>query len=265
MRTFVIADSSKRKAKPVGVLTWQPHPGNDGGRFALEVCSNCDAEDLPLSLSFCANRNGRRASSRESEEWVRSRIVPESRHNIAEVLKANGLAEYDEVGLLAASGGRSSDDDLLVYEVDMPQDFFSGRADALQAAPELDDGPETDAEPMADLVVGAVRRRHAGAGVTYAFVGFNGEGASADTAAPSAEARLETTSQSSAAQRIGSLIRAERKSQKLTQKQLAARAGITQTVLSRIESGAGNPTLALLEEIAAALGMQLDVSLLNLR
>lgn len=48
--------------------------------------------------------------------------------------------------------------------------------------------------------------------------------------------------------------------QGLTQKQLAARAGITQAVLSRTESGTGNPTLALLEEIAAALGMQLGIS-----
>ncbi len=52
-----------------------------------------------------------------------------------------------------------------------------------------------------------------------------------------------------------------RKALGLTQKQLAAPAGITQTVLSRVESGAGNPTLALLEDIAAALGESLDVSI----
>ncbi len=37
--------------------------------------------------------------------------------------------------------------------------------------------------------------------------------------------------------------------------------GISQVVLSRIETGAGNPTLALLEEIASALGTTLQVAL----
>lgn len=83
----------------------------------------------------------------------------------------------------------------------------------------------------------------------------------ANAAPSSAGSSAEATGSHTAAQRIGALIRAERKRQGLTQKQLAARAGITQTVLSRTESGSGNPTLSLLEDIAAALGMQLDVCL----
>ena len=88
MRTFVIADSSKRKAKPVGIITWKPGLEDNQGVFALELCSDCDEESLPLSLSFCTRRENRCATAKESEDWVNSRIVPESRHNIAEVLRA---------------------------------------------------------------------------------------------------------------------------------------------------------------------------------
>ena len=103
---------------------------------------------------------------------------------------------------------------------------------------------------MADLIVGAVRRRHEGAGVAYAFVGLDGKGASASETTTQATTPSEPADPPTAAQCIRGL----------TQKQLAARAGITQTVLSRTESGAGNPTLGLLEEIAAALDLRLDVS-----
>lgn len=261
MRTFVIADASKRKAKPVGVVIWRPCPEGDYGRFMLEVCSGYDATDLPLSLSFCANRRGRRATPQESEDWVRSRIVPENRHNIAEVLRANGLAEYDEVSLFAANQGRSSDDDLLAYEVDVPQDFIAAhmRASLGNAEPAAD--PAACEPPLADLIVNAVQRRRAGAKVSYAFVSLAEAESGANAALSSAGSSAETTGSHTAAQRIGALIRAERKRQGFTQKQLAARAGITQTVLSRTESGSGNPTLSLLEDIAAALGMQLDVCL----
>ena len=121
MRTFVIVDSSKRKAKPIGTLFWEADGKGGQGRFSLELSSDCDEERLPLSLSFCASREHRRATPEESADWVRSRIVPEDRHNIAEVLAANGLAKYDQVSLLAACNGRSSDDDLLVYEVELPE------------------------------------------------------------------------------------------------------------------------------------------------
>lgn len=261
MRTFVIADSSKRKARPIGVLTWDPESEYGRGAFSLQLCSGYSELQLPLSLSFCARREDKRATPQEARDWVRSRIVPEARHNIAEVLKANGLADYDEVGLLAACGGRSSDDDLLVYEVEMP-DGFACESSGADAIDEQGTGRrDAHTQSMADRVAAAVRRQRLGAKVIYAFVGLDGPvdddcRTSSDTDAP-----FELKTQPSAALRIGSLIRAERQEQGLTQKQLAARAGITQTVLSRTESGSGNPTLSLLEEIAAALDMHLEIHL----
>lgn len=48
-------------------------------------------------------------------------------------------------------------------------------------------------------------------------------------------------------------------SQNITQKELAARTGITQADISRIEKGTRNPSLALLKRIASGLGMRLKL------
>lgn len=241
MRAFVITDSSKRKARPVAVLAWSSDDSEEQGRFSLQVSTACDEESLPLSISFCVNRADRTATPEESREWVRSRIVPENRQNIAEVLAANGLADYSEVDLFAACKGRSSDDDLLAYEVDLPTSFGT-------------DSPEGGLR--ADRIIDAIKRQRRGPEIRYAFVDLreNGDDDGRDGQALG-------TGDPTAAQQIGKIIRSMRREQGLTQKQLAARAGITQTVLSRVESGKGNPTLSLLEEIAAALGAELDISL----
>ncbi len=48
-----------------------------------------------------------------------------------------------------------------------------------------------------------------------------------------------------------------RNEQHMTQKELAARTGITQADISRIENGTRNPSLAMVKRIAEGLGMQL--------
>lgn len=59
---------------------------------------------------------------------------------------------------------------------------------------------------------------------------------------------------------IRSIITA-RQAQGLTQGQLAERIGSRQPVISRLESGEGNPTLNQLQKIAKALDLKLKVSL----
>ncbi len=45
----------------------------------------------------------------------------------------------------------------------------------------------------------------------------------------------------------------------VTQKELARRAGTTQSAIARFESGTGNPTLDFLTRISAAVGARLEV------
>lgn len=62
----------------------------------------------------------------------------------------------------------------------------------------------------------------------------------------------------------GSAIRQARKARGLTQQQLAQAAGIAQSYVSMIESGAwGNVTTDTLERIALALGMTVRITLVD--
>src|SRR5256885_17169337 len=60
---------------------------------------------------------------------------------------------------------------------------------------------------------------------------------------------------------IGQAVRERRLALGLSQTELAARAGMTQPALSRLEAGGAVPTIPLLERISAALAADLIVQL----
>ena len=65
----------------------------------------------------------------------------------------------------------------------------------------------------------------------------------------------------SAAQQAGRLVAQARRQEHLSQAELAEECGMRQPALSRLECGKGNPTIGLLEDIAHALGKQLEIRL----
>lgn len=56
------------------------------------------------------------------------------------------------------------------------------------------------------------------------------------------------------------LVRDARKHAGLTQAELAERAGVTQSVIARLERGSGNPTFLTLERVLHAAGHRLELS-----
>ena len=60
---------------------------------------------------------------------------------------------------------------------------------------------------------------------------------------------------------IGQAVRERRLALGLSQTEVAARAGMTQPALSRLEAGGAVPTIPVLERIAAALGTELIVTI----
>jgi len=58
-------------------------------------------------------------------------------------------------------------------------------------------------------------------------------------------------------------IRWEREAKGLSQAALAARAGVSQQQIAKLENPDGNPTLTTLEKVARALGLRLEVSLVG--
>ncbi len=61
---------------------------------------------------------------------------------------------------------------------------------------------------------------------------------------------------SDASAHVGRLVYAARSRQNLTRRAVAARADLDISHLARIENGLGNPTLHLLIQLAAALGLR---------
>jgi HTH-type transcriptional regulator / antitoxin HipB len=60
---------------------------------------------------------------------------------------------------------------------------------------------------------------------------------------------------------LAEAVRSRREDLGLSQRQLAERAGMTQPGIARFEAGGTTPTLPLLERLATALGLTLNVSL----
>ena len=65
--------------------------------------------------------------------------------------------------------------------------------------------------------------------------------------------------QASRAHRIGEEVRRLREERGLSQRELAERMGASQSVIARLEAGAVEPTIATLDRVAAALGVELDI------
>ena len=55
--------------------------------------------------------------------------------------------------------------------------------------------------------------------------------------------------------RLGSRIRALRRAQRISQEQLAARAGLSYKFVGEVERGVGNPTVGTLAAVSTALGV----------
>ena len=60
---------------------------------------------------------------------------------------------------------------------------------------------------------------------------------------------------------FGTLLARARRAADLTQSQLAEESGVQQAIISRIEAGKGNPTLATMETLATACGRTLRIEL----
>ena len=121
MRAFEIYDSSKRKRDALAVLYCEEGADGEPGKMRIVIDPAVRAEELPLMLSLFAERGEREVPDEWARRWVGERVPPQGRQNLGEILRANGLETYDEVALLAASGGRSSQDDCLVREVHPPR------------------------------------------------------------------------------------------------------------------------------------------------
>lgn len=112
MRIFAIRDDSM-EAEILGYLIYY-EPSKS---FYIELSDNLDPWEAPPVLSSFVSRGNYTIDSEWSLRWVRQRIVPQNRQNIGEILRDNGLKEYDEFSLLLLANGRCEQDDCYLDEI----------------------------------------------------------------------------------------------------------------------------------------------------
>jgi len=84
--------------------------------FSMTILEDVPGDDLPLSLEGFVNREKYVLSHEDVLRWIRGRICPPGRHNIREILRDNGLEEYDEFGLLMVTMAKCGKDDLYLVD-----------------------------------------------------------------------------------------------------------------------------------------------------
>ena len=95
MRAFAIRDEEEQRIKDLAHLIYY----EKDKRFYIEVPDDADVWETPLLLASFVKRGKRTIDSYWSKVWVQQRIVPTDRQNLGQILKANGLEEYDEFQL----------------------------------------------------------------------------------------------------------------------------------------------------------------------
>ena len=113
MRIFAIKDETMQQDMILGYLVYH-EPSKS---FYIELPDGADSWDLPLLLSSLADRGEYSIDSTWSRRFVQRRIVPQDRQNIGQILRDNGLKEYDEFSLLMLTMGRCEQDDCYLEEI----------------------------------------------------------------------------------------------------------------------------------------------------
>ena len=113
MRLFAIRDESMPEDRILGYLIYY----ETSRFFYIELPDGADPWEMPPIFSPFVTLGIYSIDSNWSRRWVRQRIVPQDRQNIGQILRDNGLKEYDEFSLLMLTMGRCEQDDCYLEEV----------------------------------------------------------------------------------------------------------------------------------------------------
>ena len=122
MKIFAIRDDLDSTNKDIAYLIYYERDK----RFYIELPKDADPWETPLLLSSFLKRGETTINAYWSKAWVQQRIIPSDRQNLGQILKENGLMEYDEFRLLMLASGRCAQDDYYlapIQEEDLPESF----------------------------------------------------------------------------------------------------------------------------------------------
>lgn len=95
--------------------------------FIVELAETLDEWSAPLLFSGFVKRGIYTVPRDISLAWVRERIIPSGRQNIAAILANQKMKEYDEQRFLEASEGRCSQDSLYIKRVNELPEYVAQR------------------------------------------------------------------------------------------------------------------------------------------
>ena len=113
MRIFAIKDDTLSREIVLGYLIYY----ENAKAFYIELPDDADPWETPLLLSSFVKRSKYSVNSYWSRLWVQQRIIPLDRQNIGQILKENGLKEYDEFQMLMLAMGRCAQDECYLEEI----------------------------------------------------------------------------------------------------------------------------------------------------
>lgn len=106
MKSYVIYDETLDSGRAVGYLFYYEKARS----FVIELCEDVSEWDAPLLFQGLVKKGIYTVPREQALLWVRERVIPSGRQNIGMILKNHHLNEYDEMALLALSGGRCAQD-----------------------------------------------------------------------------------------------------------------------------------------------------------
>lgn len=113
MKVFAIKDESVSRQIDLAYLFYYERQKT----FYIEVPEGRSEWEVPLLISSFVKRGEYTINGYWSKVWVQQRIVPADRQNLGQILKENGLDEYDEYRLLILCNGRCAQDDYYLKAV----------------------------------------------------------------------------------------------------------------------------------------------------
>lgn len=125
MKIFAVRDDEDCVKKDLAHLIYY----EKDKKFYIELPDTADFWETPLLLSSFLKRGKRTIDAHWSKVWVQQRIIPMDRQNLGQILKANGLKEYDEFKLLMLAKGRCAQDSFYLerIEVEKISDLYGER------------------------------------------------------------------------------------------------------------------------------------------
>lgn len=117
MKIFAIRDDSAVPQTDLAYLLYY----ESEKRFYIELPDDADPWETPMLLSSFVKKGETSVNSYWSKMWVQQRIVPTDRQNLGQILKDNGLQEYDEFDLLILAMGRCAQDDYYLVPMEGTQ------------------------------------------------------------------------------------------------------------------------------------------------